>query len=41
MFLNVMLSMRAPEHDGETPELDALAECTFGDSLEPVGDAAS
>jgi AcrR family transcriptional regulator len=33
MLINVMLSMRAPEHLGESPELDVLAECTFGDTL--------
>ena len=41
MLINVLLSIRAPEHMGEAAELDVLAECTFGDSLEPVGDAAS
>ncbi|CCH77057.1 Transcriptional regulator, TetR family [Nostocoides japonicum T1-X7] len=33
MLLNVMLSMRAPEHLDETPELAPLADCTFGDAL--------
>ena len=33
MLINVLLSMHAPEHMGETPELDVLAECTFGDSV--------
>ena len=40
MLINVLLSIRAPEHMGEAAELDVLAECTFGDSLEPVADAA-
>ena len=34
MLINVLLSMRAPEHVGDSPELDALSECTFGDTLE-------
>ena len=33
MLLNVMLSMRAPEHLDESPDLDALATCAFGDAL--------
>jgi AcrR family transcriptional regulator len=33
MLINVLLSMHAPEHHGESPELDALSECTFGDTL--------
>ena len=33
MLLNVMLSMRAPEHLDESPDLDALAICAFGDAL--------
>jgi AcrR family transcriptional regulator len=40
MLINVLLSIRAPEHLGEAPDLDVLAECTFGDSLEPAADAA-
>ncbi len=38
MLINVLLSMRAPEHLGDSPELDALSECTFGDILEPVAE---
>ena len=33
MLLNVMLSMRAPEHLDESPDLDALVVCAFGDAL--------
>jgi len=33
MLINVMLSMRAPEHAGQSAGLDALAECTLGESL--------
>jgi AcrR family transcriptional regulator len=33
MLMGVMLSMRAPEHAGESAELDILSECTFGDAL--------
>jgi AcrR family transcriptional regulator len=33
MLLNVMLSMRAPEHLDETPDLARLAQCAFGDAL--------
>ena len=33
MLLNVMLSMRAPEHLDESPDLDALVICAFGDAL--------
>ena len=33
MLINVLLSMRAPEHLGDSPELDALSQCTFGDLL--------
>src|SRR5262245_14376732 len=33
MLLNVMLSMRAPEHLGDNEALATLAECAFGDSL--------
>jgi AcrR family transcriptional regulator len=33
MLLNVMLSMRAPEHFDESPDLEALVVCAFGDSL--------
>lgn len=34
MLINVMLSMRAPEHLDEDPSIDALARCAFGDGLE-------
>ncbi|WP_244929706.1 TetR/AcrR family transcriptional regulator [Nocardioides sp. W7] len=34
MLMNVMLSMRAPEHLDEHPSLATLAACTFGDGLE-------
>jgi AcrR family transcriptional regulator len=33
MLLNVMVSMRAPEHFDEDPDLTALATCAFGDAL--------
>ncbi|HTW15539.1 MAG TPA: TetR/AcrR family transcriptional regulator [Nocardioides sp.] len=33
MLMNVMLSMRAPEHLDEDPALTTLAACTFGDGL--------
>jgi len=33
MLLNVMLSMRAPEHLDENHSLATLAECAFGDAL--------
>ena len=33
MLLNVMLSMRAPEHLDESPDLEALTVCAFGDAL--------
>lgn len=33
MLLNVMLAMRAPEHLGADPDLDALTVCTFGEAL--------
>ena len=33
MLLNVMLSMRAPEHLDEDPHLAALTTCAFGDAL--------
>ena len=33
MLLNVMLSMRAPEHLDESPDLEALVVCAFGDAL--------
>ena len=33
MLLNVMLSMRAPEHVDESPDLEALVVCAFGDAL--------
>jgi AcrR family transcriptional regulator len=38
MLINVMLSMHAPEHLGESEDLDLLAECTFGDTLALVGE---
>ncbi len=34
MLLNVMLSMRAPEHLDEGSELTPLTRCAFGDALE-------
>ena len=34
MLLNVMLSMRAPEHLEPGDPLTALATCAFGDALE-------
>ena len=33
MLLNVMVSMRAPEHLDENPDLSRLAICSFGDTL--------
>jgi hypothetical protein len=33
MLLNVMLSMRAPEHLDQSRDLEALAVCAFGDAL--------
>ena len=33
MLLNVMLSMRAPEHLDEDDDLAALTRCAFGDAL--------
>jgi AcrR family transcriptional regulator len=33
MLLNVMLSMRAPEHVDESPDLRALVTCAFGEAL--------
>ncbi|HCB05747.1 MAG TPA: TetR/AcrR family transcriptional regulator [Nocardioides bacterium] len=33
MLLNVMLSMRAPEHLDEVSELTPLTRCAFGDAL--------
>ncbi len=33
MLLNVMLSMRAPEHLDDDSELAALTPCAFGDAL--------
>jgi len=36
MLINVMLSMHAPEHLGESADLDLLSECTFGETLELV-----
>jgi AcrR family transcriptional regulator len=41
MLINVLLSMHAPEHLGDSPELDALSECTFGDHLTLAGETAS
>jgi len=41
MLINVLLSMRAPEHLGDSPELDALSECTFGDVLPLAVDTTS
>lgn len=38
MLINVMLSMRAPEHLGDNEDLDLLAECTFGDTLAMVSE---
>lgn len=37
MLMNVLVSMRAPEHLGEDAALDALSSCTFGDALAPIG----
>jgi AcrR family transcriptional regulator len=34
MLINVMLSMRAPEHLDEDPAIAALARCAFGEGLE-------
>jgi AcrR family transcriptional regulator len=34
MLLNVMLSMRAPEHLDDDPELAPLTRCAFGDALQ-------
>jgi hypothetical protein len=34
MLLNVMLSMRAPEHLDPGDPLTALTTCAFGDALE-------
>jgi AcrR family transcriptional regulator len=33
MLLNVMLSMRAPDHLDASPDLARLAQCAFGDAL--------
>jgi hypothetical protein len=33
MLLNVMVSMRAPEHLDENESLATLTECAFGDAL--------
>ncbi len=33
MLLNVMLSMRAPQHLDDDPDLAALTTCAFGDAL--------
>lgn len=41
MLINVLLSMHAPEHLGDSPELDALSECTFGDTLQLAADGGS
>lgn len=37
MLLNVLLSMRAPEHLEPGEPLTALAACAFGDALEQLG----
>src|SRR4029079_5016658 len=34
MLLNVMLSMKAPDHLDDSPELPPLTQCAFGDALE-------
>jgi AcrR family transcriptional regulator len=34
MLLNVMLSMKAPEHLDDSPDLAPLTRCAFGDALE-------
>lgn len=36
MLINVLLSMHAPEHLGEIEDLDVLARCTFGETIETV-----
>jgi AcrR family transcriptional regulator len=41
MLINVLLSMHAPEHIGDSPELDVLSECTFGDTLAWARETAS
>ncbi|MCY7396398.1 MAG: TetR/AcrR family transcriptional regulator [Nocardioides sp.] len=41
MLINVMLAMRAPEHLGEDPALDALSVCAFGDALTAAAPAAT
>jgi AcrR family transcriptional regulator len=41
MLINVLLSMHAPEHFGDSPDLDLLSECTFGDTFAWAGDTAS
>ncbi len=41
MLINVMLSMHAPEHLGESASLDVLARCTFGEALEVPAPGAS
>jgi AcrR family transcriptional regulator len=41
MLINVLLSMHAPEHLGDSPELDVLSECTFGDTLSLACNPAS
>ncbi len=40
MLLNVMISMRAPEHLEPGDPLTALATCAFGDALELLGSTA-
>jgi AcrR family transcriptional regulator len=34
MLINVLLSMRAPEHAGENDALSLLSSCAFGETLE-------
>jgi hypothetical protein len=34
MLLNVMLSMKAPEHLDDSSDLAPLTRCAFGDALE-------
>ncbi len=41
MLINVLLSMRAPEHVGDSPELDVLSVCTFGDTLSVIAGPAT
>jgi AcrR family transcriptional regulator len=40
MLLNVMLSMRAPEHLDPADPLTALTACAFGDALDMLGSRA-